>query len=122
VFDAIVAGGVPRAVRQTVEAIGPEETIRRAELAERLNLAGSTVRWRVARALKAGWLVEDKKERTLKRGVALPCERTALPTPEEIQACVESSNSQKGEEHLPPPEEVAAESISDLPTRERFKL
>jgi hypothetical protein len=109
VFDAIVSDGVSRAIRQTVEAIKPDEAINRVELAERLHLAGSTVRWRVGRALKAGWLVEDRQDRTLKRGVALPSERTALPTPEEIQARVESSNSQQGGERPPSPEERATD-------------
>src|SRR4029434_2586492 len=42
VFDAIAAGGVTPAVRATVEVVGLDEAVTRADLVSRLSLSSST--------------------------------------------------------------------------------
>ena len=100
IFDTILSEGVTPAIRQTVAAVAPTEEVTEAELAQRLNLSKSTVHYRVHRALAGGWLVNnEKRERhpaKLARGVPLPEESSALPSPETVKKEFECSNHQNG--------------------------
>ena len=61
VFDSVASEGVTPAMRETVEAIGPNETdVSSTELAGRLNLRKAAVSDRVNRCIKAGYLVNDE--------------------------------------------------------------
>jgi hypothetical protein len=103
VFDTIAAEGVTKAVRQTVEAVQEDEEVTQRELATRLQLATSTVSWRVRKACKGGWLVKDPATGRIRRGAPLPDEVSALPTPEAVRAAFESSNGSGGDEPPPSP-------------------
>jgi hypothetical protein len=102
VFDMIAAEGVTPAIRQTVEAVGEEETLTQAALAKRLGLTRSTTSWRVGRAVKAGYL-RRLKDKQITRGGPLPEARSVLPTPEEVAAEFECSNTNGDAEQPPPP-------------------
>jgi hypothetical protein len=82
VFDAVAAGGVTPPIRETVEAVGVDEAVTRADLVTKLKKSARTIRWRVTKAKHGGWLVEDSKTRLLRRGSPLPTETTALPDPD----------------------------------------
>src|SRR5262249_25678403 len=82
-------------VRETVNAVDVDEAVTRADLCARLHRSPATVRWRVGRALKGGWLVEEKPGRQLRRGAPLPNETTALPAPEAIAVRVQSSKASR---------------------------
>jgi hypothetical protein len=82
VFDAVAAGGVTPPIRETVEAVGLDEVVTRADLVTRLKKSARTISWRVTKAKRGGWLVEDGKPKKLRRGSPLPTETTALPDPE----------------------------------------
>jgi hypothetical protein len=90
VFESVVADGITRAVRETVEAINEGEEVSEGQLTGRLNLAKSSVSYRVGRAVKGGWLsnLETRKgyAARLVRGAPLPEVRSALPTHEDIEA------------------------------------
>jgi hypothetical protein len=93
-LDAIIAGDITPAVRQTVEAINNGEQLSQAQLADRLKLCKSTVHYRVCRALCGGWLINRESRRgypaQLSRGTPMPEERSALPPPEQLLDAFES--------------------------------
>lgn len=93
-FDATAADGVPRAIRETVEAIDrSEKDISETDLARRLELTKQAISWRVTRALKNRWLVNDEprsgKPYRLKRGATLPEEEPMLPEVHDVEYAVE---------------------------------
>jgi hypothetical protein len=107
VFDTVAAEGVTPAIRATVEAVSDSEEVSEAELMTRLHLSKSTVSWRVRKAIKGGWLVNNETRRgaasKLIRGAPLPEEASALPAPEVLRQVCECSNASEGGEDLPPP-------------------
>lgn len=107
VFDTVAAEGVTPAIRATVEAVTDDEEVSEAELMARLNLAKSTVSWRVRRAVKGGWLVNNENRRgaasKLARGAPLPEEASALPSPEALRKAFECSSASGEGEDPPPP-------------------
>lgn len=113
-FDVVVAESVSSAVRQTVDAIAPNEEVSMPELADRLRLAKSSVSYRVNRAVAGGYLVKDEKRpghaARVRRGDPLPDLITALPTVEEIRGVFESSNPRR---EIPPP--TVARDLSEHP-------
>lgn len=96
IFDTLAAEGVTPAIRETVEAITPGEEVSAAQLGERLKLAKATISYRVRKALDGGWLVNNEQRKGLPaklvRGVPLPEQTTALPTPERVWEVFEASN------------------------------
>ena len=107
VFDTVAAEGVTPAIRATVEAVRDDEEVSEAELVARLSLAKSTVSWRVRRALKGGWLVNNETRRgaaaKLARGAPLPEEASALPRPDALREAFECSSTPGGGGDTPPP-------------------
>jgi hypothetical protein len=101
VFAATVAGGATPAIRETVEAIGRDEQVARAELVVRLGVAARTVRWRVQKCKEGGWLEEDEQKRLLRRGTPLPDITTALPDPDDV--CGNSATPNGEDEGEDPP-------------------
>jgi hypothetical protein len=91
VFDALAQDAITPAVRETVLAVGDQEEVSEASLAQRLQLSRSTISWRVKRALAGGWLVNRETRRghsaRLARGAALPEKVEALPTIEQLFEC-----------------------------------
>lgn len=89
-FNIATSDGLTPAVRETVEAIGPDEEVTQQTLGERLNLSKSTVTHRVKRAIAGGWVVNNETRRghphKLARGTPLPEVAHALPTAEELRA------------------------------------
>lgn len=98
-FDTVTSEGVTPAIRDVVEAIGDREEISVAKLADRMQLASSTLRYRIGRALKGGWLVNNELARgkpyRLARGTPLPDVSHALPTVEELIATARVRESAK---------------------------
>ena len=107
IFDVIVADGCTPAVRETVDAVKPKETISGADLARRLKIAPSTLSYRVKRALAGGWLVNEEERRgqparyTL--GTPLPDVTSALPATDKVRDLFEGSNGNQGDGAPPPP-------------------
>jgi hypothetical protein len=105
VFEALASEGVTPAIRQTVEAVEAGEEVTEAELAQKLRLSKSTVSYRVSRAIKGGWLVNQEIRRghpgRIVRGIPLPEEATALPDPKRLKEVFESSTA-IGDGELPP--------------------
>ncbi len=89
IFDSIVADGLTPATRQTVEAIQEGEEVNETTLAERLGLSKTPVRYRVNRALKGGWLINDETRKgypaKLRRSIPLPDVRHVLPTVDDVE-------------------------------------
>jgi hypothetical protein len=120
IFDTIVAQGVTPAVRETVEAIGPEEEVSETALIERLHLSKNAVSYRVRRAVEDGWLNNLETRRgcraRLVRGAPLPDGVSALPTPEKLREVYQCPNRiRSGDTSPPPPSRDGAD-------RERFTL
>jgi len=88
---------VTPAIRDTVAAVHPGETVSQVQLAARLGLEASTVSWRVNRAIKGGFLENEETRRghpaKLKLGDPLPDEATALPPVEAVREAFESRHS-----------------------------
>ena len=107
IFNAIEAGGITPAIRETVEALLPGEDLSEGELADRLNLAKSTVSYRVRRAIKGGWIKNSETRKghpaRLSRGDPLPDECTALPTTEELERRVSQCSDGIRQEAYPLP-------------------
>ena len=124
VFAAIAAEGLTPAVRETVEAVKDGEEVSEAELGRRLGLSKATVHYRVGRALKGGWLVNQEQRRgqpaRLARGVPLPDAGTALPSPDELRRAFERSNGFRERDIPPSPLETteADSDAEDAPTNE----
>lgn len=95
-FDSIIADGITRAVRETVELVDEGTEVSEADLARTLGIAKSTIHWRVRRAIRGGWLrnLESRNgyPARLVRDSPLPEQLAALPTLEEIEA-FDSSNA-----------------------------
>ena len=96
VFATIVSEGVTPAIRETVESVcrllSKHDTVTQSQLVADLNLAKSTIDYRVKRALKGGWLLNQTTTKNaparLVLGDSLP-DNNALPDPEEL-VCVEN--------------------------------
>ncbi len=82
-FDIVTSEGLTKPVREVVEAIQEREEVTQQQLCERLTLAKATVSYRVGRALKGGWLVNNEPRKghphKLARGAPMPEEAHALP-------------------------------------------
>lgn len=107
IFDTLASEGVTPAIRQTVEAIEPGEELAEGALAERLRLSKSTMSWRVRRAVKAGWLVNNETRRghpaRLSKGAPLPEATSALPEPTMLSEVFECSNHNRDGRDTPSP-------------------
>jgi len=119
VFDTVAAEGVTPAIRATIEAVQDGEEVSAAVLATRLNLAKSTVSWRVQRALKGGWLVNNETRRgaalKLARGVPLPEETSALPSPDALRQAFECSSASRYGASPPPPTATGLQAVYGKP-------
>jgi MarR family len=97
IFDVVLADGVTPVIRATVNAVPVEREVSQAELASIQNLPKQTVSYRVTRAVKDGWLVNNEQRpghpSKLVRGTPLPEERSALPT---VAKVMEESNCPTG--------------------------
>jgi hypothetical protein len=121
-FDSVAHEGLSPAVRETVEVIGEDEEVTEAELARRLNMAKSSISYRVRRALKGGWLIDretrERQPRRLARGSPLPADESALPAPSAVRALFERSNrSRQGD--TPSPASLANRPNEDAARCER---
>src|SRR5439155_4607974 len=118
VFDTIASEGVTPAVRETVEAVQPDEEVSAADLARRLSRSKATISYRVGRALKDGWLVNREPRKghaaRLARGAPLPEMVTALPKPDRVREAFECS-SRSGGAKDPAPSPRAAEDAGGTP-------
>ena len=107
IFDTVAAEGCTPAVRETVEAIGNGEEVSGTTLAQRLNLATSTISYRVRRAMRGGWLVNKESSRgraaRYARGGPLPEGASALPSVETVRNLFERSNLIPPDDTPPPP-------------------
>lgn len=96
-FDSVSMNGISAAVRETVEAVPAGVELSQAHLAAKLKLERSTLSWRVARALKGGWLknLETRKGRParLVLGDPMPDRVTALPTSHAVREVFERCSS-----------------------------
>lgn len=84
----------PPVIRETVEAIRKDERrIGEIELAKRLNLPKQTISWRVLKALKRGWLVNEgppnRRPYWLRRGDRMPGDRSPLPAAHHVEGLFE---------------------------------
>jgi len=117
IFDSIITDGVTPAVRETVEAVRPDEEVSETELGQRLKLSRSTISYRVGRALRAGWLVNRESRRghpaRLAQGAPLPEIVGALPEPERVREVFECSNGLGVEGYSSPPPPTASASEAD---------
>jgi Winged helix-turn-helix DNA-binding len=68
VFESVIAEGASNAIRETVAVVNDDEEISESEIAKRLNMAKSSVNYRVKKALAGGWLVDhETRDRHPKR-------------------------------------------------------
>jgi hypothetical protein len=99
VFTATVHEMTP-AIRETVEAVAliakNGSTVTEQELVKKLDLAKSTIHYRVRRAVKSGFLVNQTSQRgapaQLVIGAPIP-DGCPLPTTEDLLLCVEESGN-----------------------------
>jgi hypothetical protein len=117
IFDSLVADGVTAATRETIAAIEPDEEVSEAQLAERLQLAKSTVHYRVTRAISGGWLVNHETRKShaarLSRGAPLPDVKSVLPRPEDVVARVgEWDNRSNGSIRTPATHVILEQHLS----------
>jgi hypothetical protein len=105
VFEGIATEGLTPAIRETVEAIRPDEEISETELANRLGVAKATASYRVRRALRRGWLINRETRKgcaaKLARGEPLPEAAVVLPSPDRVHAVFERSTGSPTT--VPPP-------------------
>ena len=110
-FAVLVAEGVTPAVRETVEAVKPEEEITEAKLAERLKVSRSTAHYRVGRALTGGWLINHETRRgapaRLARGAELPPPEAGLPLVAALRQRFDDANESGPGLYPPPPPDGA---------------
>lgn len=89
IFDIAISGGVTQEIRAAVHAISECEEVSISQLAERMHIARTTVQYRVTRACKGGWIVNNEtikgKPAKLVRGVPLPDAVEALPTVDQLR-------------------------------------
>lgn len=99
IFDIIATEGVSPVVRETVNAVQPDEEITQAGLAARLGLSKGTASYRVNKALNEGFLVNTEpnqhRPKKIMRGAPLPEERPSLPSPEKLRQRFEGSNDSR---------------------------
>jgi len=107
IFDASAQDAITPVIRQTVESVQEGEEVTLGALALRLDLAKSTVSWRVKRALAGGWLVNVEQRRghaaRLKRGAPLPDLASVLPAPEVVQQGVSECSNGPRDSRAPLP-------------------
>lgn len=108
IFETLASEGVTPAIRQTVEAVIPPEEVTVSELAKRLGLVKSSMSYRVGRAIKCGWLVNNENRKghpaRVVRGSPMPDKIAALPDPEQLMRVFECSNASRVKEvPLPAP-------------------
>src|SRR5579872_1129417 len=88
VFETTLAEGLTPAIRKTVEAVPADGEIGLSQLAAALDVAKSTASWRVSRATKGGWLVNNESRKgqpaRIARGAPMPDEVESLPHPDEL--------------------------------------
>ena len=105
VFDDLATEGLTPAIRETVEAVRVGEEVSETALASRLGIAKSTASYRVGRALKRGWLVNNETRRgcpaKLARGEPLPDAVHVLPSADAVREVFERSNRNPGIGVLP---------------------
>ena len=93
-FDSVNTDGITPAIRETVEAV-KEGEVSVGDLAHSLDLAKSSISYRVRGAVRGGWLKNLETRRgypaRLVRGDPLPEARSALPTVEELAKAIEAS-------------------------------
>ncbi len=108
VFDSIAAEGVSPIIRETVQLVDLLGETSEAQLAERLNLARSTVSDRVKKAIAGGWLENLEWRRgypaRLVRGLPLPEPLVALPEPDAVQKLFDAHGSYETDEPSIPSE------------------
>jgi hypothetical protein len=127
IFEAVVTDGCTVAVRETVGVVTEDEEVTEAEIGRRLNLAKSTVSYRVKRALAGGWLVDretrERHAKRLARGAPLPENATALPTAGALAVAGERTRA-KADVRVspPPPRQPLAEYAADRLPSIRFTL
>ena len=106
VFDGIATEGLTPVMRQTVDAVGPDEAITLTALATRLAIAKSTASHRVSRAVARGWLVNTETRKgcpaKLSRGEPLPDDASVLPLPDRVWEVFECSPPAPGASPPPP--------------------
>src|SRR5262249_15117187 len=92
-FRQIVGGGITDAVRQTLLAVPENGEVSEADLVRELKLSKSTVQYRVARAIRGGWLVNSEKRpghpSRLSRCAPLPQDTPPLPAVEKLREVFE---------------------------------
>jgi hypothetical protein len=100
IFEAVVTDGATAAVRETVGVVKEDEELSEAEIGRRLNLAKSTLSYRVKRALSGGWLVDretrERHAKRLARGAPLPEDTAALPTAAALRTAWERTRAKAG--------------------------
>ncbi len=109
VFTTTVHEGLTPAVRETVEVVTrlsvDGSPVTEQELARELGLAKSTIHYRVQRALKGGWLVNQTAQKgapaQLVVGAPLP-DGCPLPKLEGLLVCVEDPQSDSNPRTPPP--------------------
>jgi hypothetical protein len=97
IFEAVATDGCTAAVRETVGVVKEDEEVSEAEIGRRLNMAKSTVSYRVKRALSGGWLIDretrERHAKRLARGAPLPENSAALPTAAALRAAWERTRT-----------------------------
>ncbi|MEX2227478.1 MAG: CHC2 zinc finger domain-containing protein [Dehalococcoidia bacterium] len=95
VFQAASSAGVTPQVRETVEAvnrIADGVSLTKQAIADALKLSKDTAWYRIKRAISLGHLINDETRKgrpaQIRPGDPLPEDRPALPTVEELSACV----------------------------------
>jgi hypothetical protein len=116
VFEAIATQGLTDVIRQTVNAVPRNMTVTLTDLAKQMDAHITTVHYRVQRALKAGWLVNDEWRKgwpmKLRRGVEMPGEASILPHPWALEQKFRDEQSraedagQEGQSELSQPSDV----------------
>ncbi len=92
-FEAAASAGPTGAIRETVLEIGlSERDVSETDLARRLELTKQAISWRVTRAVREGWLVNDERRSgrpyRLRRGNELPWPKSPLPDWQAVEAPV----------------------------------
>jgi hypothetical protein len=120
VFDALAADAVTTVIRETVEAVKAGEEISETELGRRLQVAKSTIAYRVNRALEGGWLLNRETRKghaaRLVRGADLPETVSALPTAAQIRRVFDRTKGSRMDD--PPASPPRQHGAADAPISE----